>query len=146
VGCPKGNVVIALGLVWIWAVLPMLLIWGPEGADNHSVATLRATEQRAGREIALDRQLYLKDAEGDRLRIFTREELPVREGLQEQPGTISVRARFLDESAIEILEAHRHWPGVRDLLSLVGLALLAILWGWRLLRERVDSAAGNPRN
>ena len=141
---PPGNLLVGGGLLAVWLVVPVVLIWGPELADNHSVATLRARDQRAGHEVAFDRPGYVRREQGDALRIFTREYLSIREGVQEQPGMISVRARFVDENTIDILEAHRHWPHVRDFSSILALVLISLLWIERSLVERRRPAGGEP--
>jgi hypothetical protein len=141
---PAGNLLVGGGLLFIWLWLPVALIWGPERADNHSIATLRFPDQRAGKEVAFDRPTYLRDGESGTLRVFTRESFPIREGAPEASGTVSVRARFVDSETLDILEAHRHWPHVRDFSSILALGLIALLWVWRLFRERRLPGPGDP--
>jgi hypothetical protein len=96
--------------------------------DNHSVKTLREGPLRTGRPVEFDRNLYLKQMEGDRLRTFAGEELRVMGKHSERSGLVSVRATFVDPTTVHIDDLHAHWGVSRDLASYLGIALLIGLW------------------
>jgi hypothetical protein len=54
----------------IYRAAPFAFMGGPYDADNHSVRTLSETDQRVGRRVRLDRQLYFAAEEGKR-RVIT---------------------------------------------------------------------------
>ena len=112
----------------------------PEAADNHSIKTLRETENRPGRMLTLDRTRYSQGPEGDILYTFTGEPLAVAGPSLGRSGVVSVRARFLDTRRVQILEIHWHWPFARDIAVSIGLALILLHWG-RALRARTRSGS-----
>jgi hypothetical protein len=113
--------------------LPLLLMSGPQAADNHYVKTLRVASERAGRSVEIDRPSYRKQPDS-KLRIFTGEEFDVRGLEPTSSGTVSVQGRFVDRNTIEIANYQAHPPGVRDAASYAGLALVVAVWSRALLR------------
>jgi hypothetical protein len=113
--------------------LPLLLMSGPQAADNHYVKTLRVASERAGRSVEIDRPCYRKQPDS-KLRIFTGEEFDVRGLEPTSSGTVSIQGRFVDRNTIEIANYHAHPPGVRDAASYAGLALVVAVWSRALLR------------
>ena len=130
---PLGPCLISALLFLGYLGLPLLLMPGPQAADNHYVKTLRMVGERAGRTVELDRPAYRKQPEG-KLRIFTGEELEVRGLEPPSSGTVSVQGRFVDRNTLEIARYHAHPPGVRDAASYVGLALVVAVWSRALVR------------
>jgi hypothetical protein len=115
-------------LVIGYVLLPLALRNGPYAMDNHSVRTLREGALRTGRPVEFDRNLYLKQTTGDRLRTFAGEELRVVGTPSERSGLVSVRATFVDPTTVHIDDIHRHWGITRDLASYLGIALLVGVW------------------
>lgn len=130
---PLGHCLLSALLFVAYLGLPLLLMSGPQAADNHYVKTLRVVSERAGRKVEIDRPSYRKQPEG-KLRIFTGEEFDVR-GLEPPlSGTVSVQGRFIDRNTLEIARYHAHPPGVRDAASYLGLALVVAVWSRALVR------------
>lgn len=126
---PRGRALVLAGvLVPVYVFGPILFLSGPEAADNHSVKTLRAIEERPGRAVAFDRVAYLHRASGDRLRTFAGEELAVEGGKLDRSARVSVRGRFVDARTVEIVELHLHRALARDLASYLALALVLAYW------------------
>jgi hypothetical protein len=96
--------------------------------DNHSVRTLRESALRTGRPVEFDRNLYVKQRAGDRLRTFAGEELRVMGKHSERSGLVSVRATFVAPTTVHIDDLHAHWGASRDVASYLGIALLVGLW------------------
>lgn len=119
-------------LVGGYFLLPVFLWDGPFTADNHFVNTLSMKEARVGKMVEFDRNHYIKGGglQGrDVLRTFAGEHLEVRGVSLPHSGLVSVRARFVTPSIIEIQEIHEHSPWFRDGSSYVSIVLLMILWG-----------------
>lgn len=136
---PRGRM-LALGSVLLVAYLagPVAFLSGPEAADNHSVKTLRAQEERPGRRVELDRVPYLNRDGKVVVFTLTGEELTAK-GIDLAPaGLLSARGRFIDPETVQIDEMHSHRPGVRDLASYLGLALV-LAWWLRALRPSLAS-------
>lgn len=126
--------VAAAGLLVIYLALPLLLFQGPENADNHYTATLRAHSDRKGRPIAVDRCEF--DPDTQTIRLFSGERIRVT-GLEwPTPVTVSIKGRFVAMDRIKINSFHIHHL-MRDFSSFLGLALVTILWftaGWKSRR------------
>jgi hypothetical protein len=115
-------------LVVGYVLLPLAFRSGPYTMDNHSVKTLREGALRTGRPVEFDRNLYVKQMAGDRLRTFAGEELRVMGKHSERSGLVSVRATFVDPTTVHIDDLHAHWGTSRDLASYLGIALLVGVW------------------
>ena len=134
-------------LLTAYFIVPFALRGGPEAANNHFVATLRDRDARTHRYVEFDRSGYVPGEHADVLDTFAREQLQVLEPALNRPATVSARATFLDDSTIVIHELHDHsgWP--RDLLTYVGLVLVAVAWvpaSRRKLRDLGDRAQQPP--
>jgi hypothetical protein len=136
----------ALALVAVYLGAPFTMMNGVEGSDANGVAVLRDRDLRPGRTLEFDRAHLILRSGQLFLRTFTREELRVIPAPSLRPGTVSARARFLDPGtlALDAVHEHRGWP--RDLLSVVGLGLIAATWSRDLIRRRrggrVDDGTG----
>jgi hypothetical protein len=131
-----SGLALASLLLLCYCVLPVALRSGPEAAGNHYVSTLRNRDERAGREIELDRASGRPNA----LRSFAREELALAEPASPSFGTISIRGRFTDSDTIRVLEFHQHSRFFRDSANYLGLSVVALTW--LLARFRSASARG----
>ncbi len=121
------RVAVATLLVLAWAAAPLAFMGAVERSNSHHVATLREVTHRAGRPIELDRPWLDREGTAAGLRLFTGERLRIRGVVEAAPGSVSVRGRFVEQQAIEVLELHPHAAG-RDLASYAGLALAAVLF------------------
>ncbi len=123
---------------------PVLLLDGPAQRDNHSVTTLRQREQRTGKDVAFDRELYFARGEAEVLRTWAGEDLVVTGKRLGHSGRVSVKGTFVEPATLRIhqLREHRLWE--RKAASMLGLALLAALWLTSLLRAAIR-ALGNSR-
>ena len=127
------------------ALLPTLR--AADAPDVHHVTTLVDRDGRAGRYVEFDRIGYLdRGADeagggGDALVTWAGEALAVDGGGDglDRPATVSIRARFVDAAAVEVLGVHVHPPGLRDLASYIGLALVLAYW-LRALRAPLGAA------
>ncbi len=125
---PLWQRLCATCLVVGYVLLPLAFCSGPYAMDNHSVKTLRESTLRTGRPVEFDRNLYLKQTAGDRLRTFAGEELRVIGTQSERSGLVSVRGTFVDSTTVHIDDIHAHWGITRDLASYLGIALLVGVW------------------
>ncbi len=126
-GSPKG-IILALALLGAYYSAPLVLLQGPEERDNHSIKALREKADRAGREVSLDRDLYLKRASGDVVRTFAGEELRTIGKVSTTTGHVSVRGTFIDSKTILVRDLHSNHARLRDWASYIGLLLVAVIW------------------
>jgi len=134
---PNPNYVAAAFacLIGYW-FLPVLFMQGPETADNHFVHTLRAKETRTGKRIAFDRITYRTEQARGTVRTFAKEVLYLDSLPGHQSGTMSLKGRFTSQDTLHVEEWHEHTPFVRDAASIIGLGVLAMLWGHSVFRSR----------
>ena len=126
-------------LLGAYFALPWALRGGPESTDSHSVRTLRSGMERAGSAIAVDRGWYERDEGGDRLRLFTGEELDVVGHTPPNSAVISARGHFSDPDTLVVDEFHVHSARLRMMSSYVGLAVIAAVWMLPAIRIRPRS-------
>ncbi len=126
---PRGRraALAALALA-AYVLLPPAFFSALRADDSHYVATLLERQERPGRLIELDRKPYIARPDGDRVRTWAGEDLAMVGNPLDRSATVSIRARFVDETTVEILELHVHPPALRDLASVVGLALILAYW------------------
>ena len=124
----QTNTLVAMGLLAVYFALPFLLMKGPEEANSHFVKTFRQRDQRAGKMVEFDRARVLQRSEATVLRMFTGEELTLLDTGGSKNGTFSVRGQFVDQNTVEAMEMHEHPPWLRDSASVLGLALIGLLW------------------
>ncbi len=122
------RILLSAVLLGAYFLLPLQLLHGPEVYDNHSVATLRNTEDRDGRAVAADRYRYIHHDTGDRIRTFTGEELRVAGNPGMQTGTVSFRGNFSGADTLVIGQLHYHQAWFRDGASCIGLLLVLAAW------------------
>ena len=118
----------AAALVAAYTLAPFAFLNGPEAADNYSLGTLREVSSRPGRPIELERVRYVERDGRGFARTFAGEELRIAGGGLGGPGTLSLRATFVDETTIAVRESHRHPPWFRDASSYLGLLALVVFW------------------
>jgi len=125
------RIMASIGLLIVYFSLPFFFFNGPEQLDNHYTATLRHRHARPGRPIALDRCDY--DPDSHVIRIFTGETIKVTGIKYLHTATVSIKGQFVTADRIQVQAFHVHRP-FRDVSSLLGLALITILWftaGWK---------------
>lgn len=115
-------------LVAAYVLAPAAMMSGPEQADNHSVWSLRHTRARIGRYVEFDRTLFDSGSSERVLITFADEKLSLIGPVPERPCDVSVRGRFVDLRTVEVEAFHVHASGLRTILSVVGLALVALRW------------------
>ncbi|MFX0201795.1 MAG: hypothetical protein ACFFCW_37270 [Candidatus Hodarchaeota archaeon] len=126
---PKGGrLVICIFLLLGYLTAPFALLSGPEAADNFSVRTLRQIENRAGRDVEIDRRPYSIEDGNEVIVTYAKEKLKVEGDKTNSSGIISVRATFLDQKTIQIHEMHFHWVYFRDAASYLGLLMVGLYW------------------
>ena len=133
-GMPR--LLLATSLIAAYFVLPWTLRAGPLAADLHFVQTLRDPPRRTDAHVEFDRERFLPDPQGGMLEYFAPP--PVRvTGIQlSQPGTVSLRGRFIDPYTIVVEEYYVHRGRTRDIPTIVGLILTLGLVAASLVRTR----------
>lgn len=100
-------------------------------SGSHSLDVLVDAEDRAGREVELDRVRYRPSEGGDGpggTLTATGGELAATGRLPSGAATVSVRGVFVDARTVRVEEHHVHRSTERDLASYLGLGLLAVVW------------------
>lgn len=135
-----GKRVLAAGLVAAYFLLPIVWLGGPEGADAHSLSTLRDESSRVGKYVEFDRNPYVRREDGAAvLRTFAQEEIALTGQISSTSGTLSVRGRFTARDTVQVVELHEHAPWIRDLASYLGLLFVGALWIATLRRASTTS-------
>jgi hypothetical protein len=126
---PRGRrLLCAVVLIFVYVLAPLSLKSGPLAADNHSMGTLLAVDDRAGRLVAFDRVRVIHRGGEVILMAADGEELMVAGPTTLEPGVVSLRGRFRDRRTLAADEVHHHWGVVRDYPTLLGLLLIAVIW------------------
>jgi hypothetical protein len=123
--------------------LPLAVLPDAEHQDLHFTRTLR--HPRAGAPIELDRNTFRTDERGDFIVTWARTEFAATGARLPHTAQASMRGVFRDRRTIEVREIHDHGAFHRDLMSYVGLGLLALLWFqalWKLRRRNAGDAFG----
>ena len=121
------RVALAAACLACYVATPLLLIDGPRTADNHFLATLAEKEARTGRYVEIERVRYHAGPPAE-LETFAGERLAVSEPLDGGSGTVSVRGVFETPTRLRADDSHRHRPTLRNLASVIGLALILGIW------------------
>ncbi len=134
---PGHRLAIAASIVLIavYLIAPPAFIKGPRMLDNYYVTTLEDQNGRIGKAIAFDRAFLEIEGEQARVRNFNNEWFYL-EGIDKETTTslISLKGRFLSQDRIKISEYHLHPLKARALSSIIGLALVLVLWICVLIR------------
>jgi len=141
-GRPPRRLLFAALLLGAYFALPALLLGDVEASDTHFLHTIRSAAGRVGHEIAIDRTELVRDARGDRLRLYSGEEVAVVGLLPARSAVVSVRGRFRDAHTLVIEALHVHAGRLRDFASYIGLSAVALAW---MLPTRVAPRAGQAR-
>jgi len=128
------NIIASLLLFLVYLFLPLLMLTGPERANNHYASTLLNVDERPGKYIELDRSRFRKDDKT--IRIFSGERLKAGGKIPEKDGVVSVKGHFIDEHTIEISEYHIHSP-IRDMSSKMALAGVLVIWFAALAGKKI---------
>ena len=126
----------AFTLIAVYLVLPLMFLDSAEAAGNHFVRTLRSRYDRAGQHVEFDRNTYLHRRPEGILRTFAGEELGVEGMALDCSASVSVRGTFITENRIRVHEYHVHTQWIRNNASYLGLILVALLWGYALVRQK----------
>ena len=112
----------------IYLAAPLMLMNGPFDADNHSVRTLRETDQRIGRSVRLDRQAYFTAEEGHYLVTYAGEKIRLDGPSLAHAGRASIEGVFVTADLIRVTNIHQNQTVFRDYASIVGLLVLLAVW------------------
>ena len=127
----RKNNLACLILFAAYCLLPLTLIQQTRQHDSHYNGTLYS-EQRSGKAIAFDRKSVKQAEQGDWLVDLYGEWIPLDgvkgEGLQ----VVSVQGQFSEQSRIAVSDYRVHPGLLRNYLSLVGLFLVLLVWGWSI--------------
>lgn len=119
------NFTIFTAAVIIYFLLPFTLVSNSEAADNHFVHTLRNYDERTGKYFEVDRGFFQDNHNNDFFVTPFKEEIKVANLNLNESRTMSVKAKFVSNEEIEIIEYHLH--NNRDIYSYAGLFLILIL-------------------
>jgi hypothetical protein len=134
------KMILSVGLLLLYFVLPIVFLKGPLAEDNHYVNTLQAKNERVGKHVEFDRALYEKGEKVDFLESWGDEEIRILNSQFDYPTRASVRGRFVDTETIKIIEIHEHLSWFRDGSSYIGILLLISIWGVAGVRSWTSSA------
>ena len=122
------RLAVVLVLLGSYFIGPLILLYEPIEANNHSLNVLSEAQGRTGRPVEMDRADYVRKRDrhflehyGGRVRV---EELPIS-----APATVSIQGVFTDAHKVRVTKLHVHPSGLRDYPSYLGLALIAAVWG-----------------
>lgn len=139
----------AAALLCIYFAFPVFMQSSGSAADIHYVNTLRSVEQRSGRYVEFDRVPYALESGTARLQTLAGEWLEVRNVNWTGAGSVSLRARFLDNHSLLPIESSIHNRALRDSASYIGLGLILATWVagvWiNLNRGKLRTAHGTRR-
>ncbi|MCV6586993.1 MAG: hypothetical protein OIF47_15805 [Marinibacterium sp.] len=132
---PVWRRVISVLLLAAYLLAPLPLMAPAEAEDLHFSQTYRDMAARPGKPIAIDRATLGPDDR--RLHVWTGDRLDLR-GLAIPPDLtkISVKGYFTAPGQIHVTAVHPHHPARRDVFTMVGLAMIALWWGWSLTVRR----------
>ncbi len=129
----KKKIIAAFILLILYFSLPFSVMEDIEANNNHFVKTLRDIEHRPGSYFEIDRGYYIDSNDGDKFRTPFKEELIVANLNLTTSESMSIRAKFISQDEIYIIEYHTHHN--RDLYSYVGLVVILILFIALLVRN-----------
>ncbi len=139
---PAPRIAAAVALLLIYLIAPLFLMDGPHEADNHSLKSLSQAEDRTGLYVEFDRARLVKGTEADYIVGITRDSVLVEGTLSAVPASVSVRGVFISDDVLRVTDFRIHPIGLRDALSIVGLAGVALIWAVSI--GRVRSSLRNP--
>jgi hypothetical protein len=123
----KNRIIFSSIILIMYLIIPLFLIGEAEGANNHYIETLRNADQHGGKYFEVDRGTYEKSKEVEKfITPFKKEYKVIGKELSGQ-GTMSIKAKFLTEDEIEIIDYHFHSAPLRDIPSYMGLLLILII-------------------
>lgn len=108
--------------------LPILFLNGPYAANNHYLRTFADESGRGGSYVEMDRAPYVPLPEGGRVVAPTGQSFETANLILERSAILSVRGRFTNNDRLLVGEYHEHWTGFRDVASVAGLGMVALLW------------------
>lgn len=111
----------------IWLALPVSFISSVYQADNHFIATLKNSDNRAGKSIEIDRNTLAHLESGSVLLTSFGETLAVENVAANDGDLISIQGRFIDNNSIYVENYHVH-SKFRDYAAMFGLACVLIVW------------------
>jgi hypothetical protein len=141
---PRPRLYLALPFLAGYLLAPLALLDRPEEHDNHSIHdTLRHPEERSGKNLAFDQEVYLVRDGRAALRTFAGDRYLTTGRKQASAAWVSARPTFVGEDTIFAPELHGHSVWKRKVASVLGLSLLGATWITSLARrpkERIAEA------
>ncbi len=119
-----------------YCLSPFLLLNGAYDANTHYCKTLTGAEPRTGKRLQLDRAEYSAAAQS--VHCYSGKDLSIANPPPTASTTLSIRARFLDETTLQLMEYHTH-PINRDYASYAGLLLALLLWTRTLFPQTTNN-------
>ncbi|MDD3814577.1 MAG: hypothetical protein PHZ02_08015 [Desulfocapsaceae bacterium] len=120
-----GKTTIIACLLLFYSAGPFLFFKQALAADNHFCRTLMGQNDRAGKNIELDRVIFFSETKS--VRPFSGEVFTLHGPLPDTSGLISVQGYFIDPDTIQVTGFHQH-NQYRTVTTFIGLLLIAALW------------------
>ena len=127
------NLLVFAFCIIAYFFLPLLFMNSVELADNHFIKTLKDKEHRIGKYFESDRGQFIDSKNGDKFVTQFDEELKVTNLDLTSSESMSVRAKFISNDEIQIIEYHIHH--YRDLFSYTGLLIITIMLVWSIIKS-----------
>jgi hypothetical protein len=123
------SLFIAFMCLLSYAGMPFLFRQEMLVENNYYIRTLQAGEERTGKMIAFDRVRLIVEKGRPLIQDFN-DELYEVDGLAQglRPSTISLKGRFTVPGRIDVSAYHIHPTGMREMASLIGIALIGLYW------------------
>jgi hypothetical protein len=133
---PKRHLFSVL-LILTYFALPFALLDGPRNEDNHFIKTLSIENDRTGSYMELDRRFFT--LESKTINTFANEDLKV-EGINlNYSAAVSIRAKFISNDTIQVIEYHEHNTFFRDGASYLALLLIVMVWITPMFKYKFSS-------
>lgn len=130
------KLILFLAAVLTYFLLPLLLLEQPYEANNHYIKTLRDVYERPGKYFEIDRREYRFENGTGIINTLADEDIKLKNIDLKTPGTISLKAKFIDEKTAEVIEYRVYSVLFRDGSSYIGLVLIIIFWIISFIRNR----------
>ncbi len=124
-----SNTMACLILLGSYCLLPLVLIDQARQQDSHYNGTLYS-DDRTGKAIAFDRKTVKRGEHGEWLVDLYGEWVALDGVVGDDLQIVSVQGRFSQQNRIAVSDYRVHPGLLRNYLSLVGLFLVALIWGW----------------
>ncbi len=123
------TIILSAVLLSAWLMSPVVFTQSVYAADNHFIATLKDLENRTGKKIEIDRNIYLQTYNEHKIKTSYGEIINLQgfDAEVESSSLISLQGIFTDNHTIQVERYHVH-TRFRDFASMFGLACVLFIW------------------